>query len=99
VLESEPGEILNSVEVVLDSKGKEIVVGVVREPGTMKAVDPQIRQDERYYLHYLMVGDKFKASFSSRGRTRSLEYDLRPVSDGTSVVSAPASLGERQEIF
>ena len=75
------------------------MVGVVREPGTLKTVDPQIRQDERFYLHYLMVGDKFKANFTSRGRTRSLEYDLRPVADGSSVVSAPASLGERQEIF
>ena len=85
--------------VVLDNKGKEIVVGVVREPGTSKTVDPQIRQDDRYFLHYLMIGDKFKANFSSRGRTRMIEYDLRPVSDGSSVVSAPASIGERQEIF
>ena len=99
LLESEPGEILNSVEVVLDSKGKEIVVGVVRDPGTLKTVDPEIRQDDRYSLHYLMIGDKFKANFSSRGRTRSLEYELRPVSEGSSVVSAPTSIGERQEIF
>ena len=99
LLEAEPGELMNSVEVVLDSKGKEIVVGVVRDPGTMKAVDPQIRRDERYFLHYLMTGDKFEANFSSRGRTRSLKYELRPVSEGSSVVSAPASIGERQEIF
>ena len=99
LLEAEPGELMNSVEVVLDNKGKEIVVSVVRDPGTMKAVDPQIRQDERFYLHYLMIGDKFKANFTSRGRTRMLEYDLRPVSEGSSVVSAPAAFGERQEVF
>ena len=99
LLESEPGELMNSVEVILDSKGKEIVVSVVREPGALKAVDPQIRQDDRHFLHYLMAGDKFEANFSSRGRTRSLKYELRPVSEGSSAVSAPASIGERQEIF
>ena len=99
LLEQEPGEVTNSVEVVTDSKGKNIVVSVVREPGVLKANDPQIREDNQHFLHYLMIGDKFKASFVSRGRTRIIEYELRPLSEGSSMVSAPASMGERQEIF
>jgi len=99
LLEQEPGEYMNSVEVVTDSKGKDLIVNVVREPGSYKIIDPLIREDNQHFLHYLMVGDKFKANFTSRGRTRMIEYDLRPVSEGSSVVSAPASIGERQEIF
>ena len=99
LLEQEPGELMNSVEVITDNKGKDLIVNVVREPVTLKPVDPQIREDNQHFLHYLMVGDKFKANFTSRGRTRMLEYDLRPASEGSSVVSAPISMNERQEIF
>ena len=99
LLEQEPGELMNSVEVVTDSKGKDLIVNVVREPGNYKTGDPLIREDNQHFLHYLMVGDKFKASFSSRGRTRIVEYDLRPVSEGSSVVSAPVNMSERKEVF
>ena len=99
LLEQEPGELMNSVEVITDNKGKDLIVNVVREPVILKSVDPQIREDNQHFLHYLMVGDKFKANFTSRGRTRMLEYDLRPASEGSSVVSAPISMNERQEIF
>ena len=99
LLEQEPGELMNSVEVVTDNKGKDLIVNVVREPGSYKTVDPQIREDNQHFLHYLMVGDKFKASFASRGRTRTVEYDLRPASEGSSVVSAPVNMSERKEVF
>ena len=99
LLEQEPGELMNSVEVITDNKGKDLIVNVVREPVILKSVDPQIREDNQHFLHYLMAGDKFKASFASRGRTRTVEYDLRPASEGSSVVSAPVNMSERKEVF
>ena len=98
VLEEEPGAILNSIEIATNTKGEDIVVSTVREPGPLAEVLPKIREDLRFQLHYLMAGDRFKAQFSSRGRTRSLEYSLRPLSEGNSLISAPlASI--RNEVF
>ena len=98
VLEEEPGAILNSIEIATNTKGEDIVVSTVREPGPLVEVLPKIREDLRFQLHYLMAGDRFKAQFASRGRTRSLEYSLRPLSEGNSLISAPlASI--RNEVF
>jgi len=91
VLEEEPGALINSIEVVTDPKGNDIIVAAVRTPGPLKEVIPEIREDLRHGLHYLMEGDRFKAQFSSRGRVRNLEYSLRPLGEGSSLVSAPVA--------
>ena len=91
VLEEEPGALINSIEVVSDPKGNDIIVAAVRTPGPLQAVIPEIREDLRHGLHCLMEGDRFKAQFSSRGRIRNLEYNLRPIGEGTSLVTAPTA--------
>ena len=91
MLEEEPGALINSIEVVSDPKGNDVIVAAVRTPGPLQPVVPEIREDLRHGLHYLMEGDRFKAQFSSRGRIRNLEYNLRPVGEGTSLVSAPVA--------
>ena len=91
VLEEEPGALINSIEVVTDPKGNDVIVAAVRTPGPLKEVVPEIREDLRHGLHCLMEGDRFKAQFSSRGRIRNLEYNLRPIGEGTSLVTAPVA--------
>jgi len=76
---------------VSDPKGNDVIVAAVRAPGPLQPVVPEIREDLRHGLHCLMEGDRFKAQFSSRGRIRNLEYNLRPVGEGTSLVSAPVA--------
>ena len=90
LLHNEPGEILNSLEVEYDPETNEpMVVSPVRNSdGLMLESKPQIRLDRVNNLHYMMVGDEWRIQFEALGRKRTLLFNLREKSEGSSLVDA-----------
>ena len=54
----------------------------------MVKTSPQIRLDKVNNLHYMMVGDGWRIQFEALGRKRTLLFNLREKSEGTSLVDA-----------
>jgi len=90
LLHNEPGEILNSLDVEYDPETNEpMVVSPVRSnESTMVKTSPQIRLDKVNNLHYMMVGDEWRIQFEALGRKRTLLFNLRGKSEGSSLVDA-----------
>jgi hypothetical protein len=90
LLHNEPGEILNSFAVELDPETNEpIIVAPVRnEMSQMVKASPLIRHDRVNNLHYMMVGDEWRIQFEALGRKRTLLFNLREKSEGSSLVDA-----------
>jgi hypothetical protein len=90
LLHNEPGEILNSLEVEYDPETNEpMVVSPVRSSdGVMVKSKPQIRLDRVNNLHYMLVGDEWRIQFEALGRKRTLLFNLRDKSEGSSLVDA-----------
>ena len=90
VKDAEPGEILNSANVI---KSEQLAAGDVDmwEAGeTELHFDPVIRLDNRFGLHYLKRGDQVTISGSGWPRPRVQEFEhkwiLKPPSEGISFV-------------
>jgi hypothetical protein len=90
VMQSEPGEILNSVIVELDPETQEprMVEPVRSSDSEMVLATPKIRRDLVNHLHYMMVGDEWRVQFEALGRKRTLLFNLRDKSEGSSLVDA-----------
>ena len=90
VMQSEPGEILNSVIVELDPETQEprMVEPIRNSDSEMILTTPKIRRDLVNNLHYMMVGDEWRVQFEALGRKRSLLFNLRDKSEGSSLVDA-----------
>ena len=90
LIHQEPGEILNSVELELDVVTQEprIVEPVRSSDSQMVETKPRIREDLVNNLHYMMVGDEWRIQFEALGRKRTLLFNLREKSEGSSLVDA-----------
>ena len=90
LIHQEPGEILNSVELEMDIATQEprIVEPVRGVDGQMTEAKPKIREDLVTNLHYMMVGDEWRIQFEALGRKRTLLFNLREKSEGSSLVDA-----------
>jgi hypothetical protein len=90
LMQSEPGEILNSVVVELDPETQEprMVEPVRSSDSDMVLTTPKIRRDLVNHLHYMMVGDEWRVQFEALGRKRTLLFNLREKSEGSSLVDA-----------
>ena len=90
VMQAEPGEILNSVIVELDPETQEprMVEPVRSSDSAVVSSTPKIRRDLVNYLHYMMVGDEWRVQFEALGRKRTLLFNLREKSEGSSLVDA-----------
>ena len=90
VMQAEPGEILNSVIVELDPETQEprMVEPVRSSDSAVVPSTPKIRRDLVNYLHYMMVGDEWRVQFEALGRKRTLLFNLREKSEGSSLVDA-----------
>jgi hypothetical protein len=88
ILQQEPGEILNSVNVDIDPSTQEAkIVAPVRSSDSQVVVStPQIREDLVNYLHYMLAGDEWRIQFEALGRKRTLLFNLREKSEGSSLV-------------
>jgi len=94
VKDAEPGEILNSPQVV---KPEQLAAGEVDmwEAGTSEfSFEPDIRLDNRFGLHYLKRGDQVTIKGAGWPRPRIQEFEhkwiLRPPSEGSSLVQQDA---------
>ena len=90
LMQAEPGAILNSVIVELDPETQEprMVEPVRSSDSEMVLTIPRIRRDLVNYLHYMMVGDEWRIQFEALGRKRTLLFNLRGKSEGSSLVDA-----------
>jgi hypothetical protein len=90
LLHNEPGELLNSLDVEYDPETNEpqAVSPVRSSEGTLVKASPQIRLDKVNNLHYMMVGDDWRIQFEALGRKRTLLFNLRDKSEGSSLVDA-----------
>jgi hypothetical protein len=90
VMQAEPGEILNSVIVELDPETQQprMVEPVRSSDSEMVLTTPKIRRDLVNNLHYMMVGDEWRVQFEALGRKRTLLFNLREKSEGSSLVDA-----------
>ena len=90
MLHNEPGEILNSLDVEHDPETNEpqVVAPVRGSESQMVKASPQIRLDKVNNLHYMMVGDGWRIQFEALGRRRTLLFNLREKSEGSSLVDA-----------
>ena len=90
LMQSEPGEILNSVVVELDPETQEprMVEPVRSSDSDMVLTTPKIRRDLVNHLHYMMIGDEWRVQFEALGRKRTLLFNLREKSEGSSLVDA-----------
>ena len=90
LLHNEPGEILNSLDVEHDPETNEpqVVAPVRGSESQMVKTSPQIRLDKVNNLHYMMVGDGWRIQFEALGRKRTLLFNLREKSEGSSLVDA-----------
>jgi hypothetical protein len=84
----EPGELINSVLVWQDPEtGKAKLIAPTQDFNEeIVEIEPRIRQDRQRNLHYLLSGDQFRFTFEALGRTRSLEFLLKPKTEGSSLV-------------
>tara|TARA_Y100000310_G_scaffold149495_1_gene148847 strand:- start:1094 stop:1495 length:402 start_codon:yes stop_codon:yes gene_type:complete len=90
LMQAEPGAILNSVIVELDPETQEprMVEPVRSSDNDMVLTTPKIRRDLVNNLHYMMVGDEWRVQFEALGRKRTLLFNLREKSEGSSLVDA-----------
>ncbi len=90
LIHQEPGELLNSVEMETDVATQEprIVEPVRGVDGQMTEAKPKIREDLVTNLHYMMAGDEWRIQFEALGRKRTLLFNLREKSEGSSLVDA-----------
>ena len=90
LLHNEPGEVLNSISVEYDPEDNTpLIVAPVRSSDSgMVATTPVIRLDKANNLHYMMVGDEWRIQFEALGRKRTLLFNLREKSEGSSLVDA-----------
>ena len=90
LIHQEPGEVLNSVELEMDIATQEpkIVEPVRNSDSQMVETLPKIREDLVTNLHYMMVGDEWRVQFEALGRKRTLLFNLREKSEGSSLVDA-----------
>jgi hypothetical protein len=90
LLHNEPGELLNSLDVEYDPETNEpmVVAPVRNSESVMVKSAPVIRLDRSNNLHYMMVGDDWRIQFEALGRKRTLLFNLREKSEGTSLVDA-----------
>ena len=90
LIHQEPGELLNSVELELDISTQEpkIVEPVRNSDSQMVETKPKIREDLVTNLHYMMAGDEWRVQFEALGRKRTLLFNLREKSEGSSLVDA-----------
>jgi len=90
LLHNEPGEVLNSLHVEYDPETNEpLIVSPVRSSESqMIKTAPQIRIDKVNDLHYMMSGDEWRIQFEALGRKRTLLFNLREKSEGSSLVDA-----------
>jgi hypothetical protein len=90
LMQAEPGAILNSVIVELDPETQEprMVEPVRSSDSAVVSSTPKIRRDLVNHLHYMMVGDEWRVQFEALGRKRTLLFNLREKSEGSSLVDA-----------
>ena len=90
LMQAEPGAILNSVSVELDPETQEprMVEPVRSSDSLVVATTPKIRRDLVNHLHYMMTGDEWRVQFEALGRKRTLLFNLREKSEGSSLVDA-----------
>jgi hypothetical protein len=90
LLHNEPGELLNSIAVEYDPETNEpqIVAPVRSSDSAMVITKPTIRLDRANNLHYMLSGDEWRIQFEALGRKRTLLFNLREKSEGTSLVDA-----------
>mgnify|MGYP001596537906 FL=1 len=106
LLEAEPGELMNSFEMIQDPETGEIAPWeLLRRRDESLATthlgerparqfEPTIREDKRYGLHYLRRGDKLVFEYTHRraGLIR-MEFELKPLSEGSSILTPAQSTG------
>ncbi len=94
VLTAEPGELMNSPTEYVDAETGEI--RLVEYKGSNIKHDPfvpKIREDKKWGLHYLMRGDLFVCHFRTRrGQDVEMQYELRPASEGSSLLTPERQL-------
>jgi len=90
LLHNEPGELLNSLDVEYDPETNEpqVVSPVRSSESQMVKTTPAIRVDRANGLHYMMAGDEWRIQFEALGRKRTLLFNLREKSEGSSLVDA-----------
>ena len=90
LLHNEPGELLNSIDVEYDPETNEpqVVSPVRSSESQMVKTTPAIRIDRANGLHYMMAGDEWRIQFEALGRKRTLLFNLREKSEGSSLVEA-----------
>ena len=90
VIHQEPGEILNSINLEEDPSTQEYVLTEPVRSSDSQAVatTPRIREDKVNGLHYMMIGDEWRIQFEALGRRRTLLFNLRDKSEGSSLVDA-----------
>jgi hypothetical protein len=86
--DAEPGELINSYQfLIVPETGERELVEQIHE-GEWKPFVPNIREDKRFGLHYLLVGDEFSMKFTTRkGSHVELEFRLRPPGEGSSLLT------------
>jgi hypothetical protein len=90
LIHAEPGEIMNSVHIEMDPETQEpqLIEPVRSSDSATVLATPKIRQDLANNLHYMMVGDEWRIQFEALGRKRTLLFNLREKSEGSSLVDA-----------
>ena len=100
VVESEPGELLNSYTMLQDPETgewrawellhqKQEALATTQMDGRfVRPFEPLIREDKRYGLHFLRKGDKLVFEYTHRraGPIR-MDFTLRPLSEGSSLLT------------
>lgn len=86
--DAEPGDLLNSYQIQQNPEtGDFEAMEQIHEDEFVK-FDPKIREDKRFGLHYLLVGDEFSVSFfTRRGDSIELNFRLRPIGEGSSLLT------------
>ena len=91
----EPGELMNSPQVVQNPETGEREVMEQISEGNYKPFVPIIREDKRFGLHYLMIDDAFSVSFKTRqNHSVELSFKLRPLGEGSSLLTPEQSFEE-----
>jgi len=87
LINEEPGEVTNSVELLRTPDGLQMV-----HPITKDATRPQIRIIKAADLHYLKEGDVLEFTWrTQRGQNGSLRYILKPIVEGSSLINEDSS--------
>ena len=91
--ENTPGELLNSPQIVQDDETMELQIkGFGKDGIANQPVEPVIREDKRFGLHYLKKGDEFTFTYKDRRKNaHTLRFILRPLGEGSSLVTPERS--------